>query len=153
MRFLLPVFCLVTMVWNGCAKQACTNVRPENEEAQITTYAAANGLSVTKHSSGLYYQVVNAGTGVSPNLSSKVFITYTGKLLNGTVFDQNNNSINTGWVLRDLIEGWQIGLPLIKKGGTIKLIVPSALAYGCNGAGSIPSNAVLYFEINLVDVQ
>jgi FKBP-type peptidyl-prolyl cis-trans isomerase FkpA len=153
MKFLLPVLCLMTMVWNGCAKQACTNVRPEMEETQITTYAAANGMTVTKHSSGLFYEVLSPGTGVTPSVGSKVFITYTGKLLNGTVFDSNNNSINTGWVLRDLIEGWQIGLPLIKKGGSVRLLVPSSLGYGCNGAGSIPSNSVLYFDINLVDVQ
>jgi FKBP-type peptidyl-prolyl cis-trans isomerase FkpA len=153
MKLLLPVFFLMTMVWNGCAKQACTNVRPENEEAQITTYAAANGMTVTKHPSGLFYQIISTGTGATPNLGSRVYITYTGKLLNGTVFDQNNNSINTGWLLRDLIEGWQIGLPLIRKGGSIKLLVPSSLAYGCNGTGSIPSNSVLYFDISLVDVQ
>lgn len=153
MKFLVAVLCVFTLLGSGCAKQACTNVRPDMEESVITTYAAANGMSVTKHNSGLFYEIVNPGTGVTPNLSSKVFITYTGKLLNGNVFDQSNNSINTGWVLRDLIEGWQIGLPLIKKGGSIKLLVPSSLAYGCNGAGSIPSNSVLYFEVSLVDVQ
>jgi len=51
-----------------------------------------------------------------------------------------------------LIAGWQIGLPLIHKGGEIKLIVPSSLAYGC-GNGPLPANSILYFDIHLVDVQ
>ena len=58
----------------------------------------------------------------------------------------------TGWTLGSLIPGWQIGLPLIQKGGEIKLIVPSSLAYGC-GSGPLPPNSVLYFDIHLVDVQ
>jgi FKBP-type peptidyl-prolyl cis-trans isomerase FkpA len=45
-----------------------------------------------------------------------------------------------------------LGLPLIKKGGVIRLIIPSSLAYGCNAAGSIPGDSVLYFEVELVDV-
>jgi FKBP-type peptidyl-prolyl cis-trans isomerase len=53
-----------------------------------------------------------------------------------------------------VIDGWKIGLPLIKKGGRIKLIIPSALAYSCTGAGtSIPPNTPLYFDVTLNDVK
>ena len=115
------------MVLSGCVKneQACSNVAPASEEAQIQAYATANGIAATKHSSGLYYQVVNPGSGASPSLTSKVFLTYKGQLLNGTTFDQGTDPSRTGWQLKGLIEGWQIGLPLIKKGGKIKLIIPS----------------------------
>ncbi|MEQ1623714.1 MAG: FKBP-type peptidyl-prolyl cis-trans isomerase, partial [Sediminibacterium sp.] len=82
-----------------------------------------------------------------------VYVTYSGKLLNGTEFDKGTNPSLTGWTLNQLIDGWKIGLPLLKKGGKIKLVVPSSLAYGCSGSGSIPSNSPLYFEISLVDVQ
>jgi FKBP-type peptidyl-prolyl cis-trans isomerase FkpA len=98
------------------------------------------------------YQIVDTGTGATPNLNSKVYITYTGTLLNGSVFDQQSNSALTGWPLNQLIEGWRVGLPLIKVGGEIKLIVPSSMAYGCTGYGGIPANAVLYFDIHLVNV-
>jgi hypothetical protein len=67
-------------------------------------------------------------------------------------FDQQADSSKTGWILGSLIPGWQIGLPLIHKGGEIKLIVPSSLAYGC-GNGPLPANSILYFDIHLVDVQ
>ena len=140
---------------SGCldSKQGCVPLTPQSEEAQIVAYASANGITATKHSSGLYYQIITPGSGAAPSLNSKVFITYTGKLLNGTQFDQATNPSTTGWALGSLIEGWQIGLPLIKKGGKIKLIIPSSLAYGCNGAGPIAPNSVLYFDIDLFDVQ
>jgi len=72
-------------------------------------------------------------------------------LLDGTTFDQQTDASKTGWPLGSLIAGWQIGLPLIQKGGKIKLIVPSSLAYGCGG--NLPANSILYFDVHLVDVQ
>ena len=148
--------CLILLAVYGCSKkdQGCMPVTPAAEEPQMKAYATANGIIADKHSSGMYYQVIDSGMGATPNINSKVYITYTGKLLNGSQFDQATDASTTGWTLGTLIEGWQIGLPLIKKGGRIKLIIPSSLAYGCNGAGgAIPSNAVLFFDITLTDVK
>lgn len=128
-------------------------VSPQAEEKQMQDYATASGINATKHPSGMYYQIITQGNGVSPTPNSKVFINYSGKLLNGTEFDKSNDPSQTGWTLGQLIEGWIIGLPLIKEGGKIKLIIPSSLAYGCNGSRTIPANSVLYFDIELVDVQ
>ena len=140
----------------GCLKssssQSCTPASVSSEEPAIIAYASANGINTTRHSSGLYYEIISPGNGVTPSVNSKIFVTYTGKLLDGRVFDQQANADQTGWVLGRLIAGWQIGLPLIQKGGEIKLIVPSSLAYGC-GSGSLPANSILYFDIHLVDVQ
>ncbi len=130
-------------------------VSPLAEEAQITTYAATKGIAAQRHTSGIYYQIIDPGTGTAQvTLNSKVYITYIGQLLNGSQFDQGMDASKTGWKLGGLIEGWGLGLPLIKKGGRIKLIIPSSLAYGCNGLGEkIPPNSVLYFDISLIDVQ
>lgn len=150
------MICLLVIATTGCVKneQGCKNVSPASEEPQILAFAAAKGLNVTKHSSGIYYEIKNPGSGATPTINSTISITYEGKLLNGNTFDKSIDPSKSKWRLGDLIEGWQIGVPLIKKGGEIKLIIPSSLAYGCNGAGAtIPSNAVLYFEISLVDVQ
>ena len=155
MRYFLMFLSVVIVFCTGCFKkdEACTPVMPSAEENAIKAYAAANGITPFKHNSGMYYQVINAGSGITPNINSRVFITYTGKLLNGTQFDQQTNPASTGWTLGGLIEGWQLGVPLIQKGGKIKLIIPSSLAYGCNGSGPIPANSILYFEIDLIDVQ
>lgn len=153
--FLIFSLCFSLFSLTGCVKgtKACTPKTAQSEQAAILAYAAANGISATAHPSGLYYQVMNPGNGAIPFPTSRVFVTYTGKLTSsGAVFDSQTNSALTGWILNTLIPGWQIGLPLLQKGGTIRLIVPSELAYGCQGAGPIPANAVLYFEITLVDV-
>jgi FKBP-type peptidyl-prolyl cis-trans isomerase FkpA len=154
MRKLL-ILCLVTvsLVTSSCMKNdgGCRNKTVGSEEAAITAYATANGINATRHASGLYYQVINPGSGTTPTTSSTVTVKYVGKLLDGTIFDQN--SIGVALPLSNVIAGWQIGIPLIQKGGQIKLIIPSSLAYGCTGQGPIPANAILYFDVTLVDVQ
>jgi FKBP-type peptidyl-prolyl cis-trans isomerase FkpA len=144
---------IVLFAGDGCVKDSvCIDKTVQSEQAEIINYAATNGISALAHSSGLYYQITNAGSGPTPTLSSRVFIKYTGKLLNGTVFD-SQTAAPVSYGLNGMIQGFQIGLPLIQKGGTIKLIVPSSLGYGCNGFGSVPGNSILYFEVELTDVQ
>ncbi len=152
-KFLLIVFVMV-MIITGCAKKqtGCTPVSPQSEEPQIIAYATSNGITAVKHSSGIYYQIINPGSGVTPTASSTVYVTYVGKLLNGTGFDSSKVSVPID--LTGVIEGWQIGIPLIKKGGEIKLIIPSSYAYGCNGFGAkVPPNSILYFDVGLIDVK
>lgn len=153
MKNFLLVTCLLIMSCTGCSKQekGCMTVEPAAEEPQILAYAKADSLQVTKHSSGIYYQIINPGSGGAPSQNSNVSATYIGQLLNGTTFDKQTTP--TSFNLGEVIEGWQIGIPLIKKGGRIKLIIPSAYAYGCNGNTGIPPNAVLYFDVSLIDVK
>jgi FKBP-type peptidyl-prolyl cis-trans isomerase len=94
---------------------------------------------------------MSPGLGTQPALTNTVSTVYTGKLLNNTQFDASANPVS--FLLSGVIKGWQIGIPLIKKGGRIKLVIPSSLAYGCNGSGSIPPNSPLYFEVTLTDVR
>lgn len=153
MRILTLAFVISFLLtgFSGCIKDtSCTSRSVQSEQTVIVDYASSHGINATAHSSGLYYEVTNPGTGASPTISSSVSVTYTGKLLDGTIFDQTTTA--SQFPLSGLIAGWQIGIPLIKKGGSIKLITPSSLAYGCEGRGPIPGNAVLYFEITLVDV-
>ncbi len=145
---------LLFLVGNaGCLKdKQCKAKTVASEDAAMRDYAAVNAMIVAQHPSGMYYQILNAGTGAAPVSSSSVSVRYTGKLLNGTLFDQATTATAL-YPLAGFIPGWQLGLPLIKKGGTIRLIIPSSLAYGCQAAGSIPANSILFFEIELVDVQ
>lgn len=136
----------------GCLKNSpCNNKTIDSERSSILAFANANGLSVTEHSNGVFYQIINAGSGASPSLSSTVSVKYLGKRLDGQIFD-DQRATPVSFRLGDVIKGWQNGLPLIQKGGSIKLIIPSSLGYGCTGFNSIPSNTILYFEIDLVDV-
>ncbi len=137
----------------GCVKDtSCTPRTVQSEQGAILNYALSNGINATAHSTGLYYEVINPGSGTAPDPNSTISVTYTGQLLDGTVFETKTTPVQLA--LSQAINGWQIGLPLIQEGGTIKLIIPSSLAFGCTGAGNgaIPRDAVLYFEITLVDV-
>ena len=153
---------LSVMVLNfHCLKNSiCAPILPANEAATIQAFAAANGINAIAHSSGLYYEIIDPGYGATATLSSKIVITYTGMLLDGMIFDHRstpNNTQSTGsdspWKLSALVEGWKIGIPLIQEGGHIKLIIPSAMGYGCAPYKEIPGNSILFFDINLVDVQ
>lgn len=153
MKNLLLFTCLSILLFSACSKKetGCTPVDPHAEEAQILAYTAKDSIHAIKHSSGIYYEIINPGSGAAPTQNSNVSVTYIGKLLNETTFDQQTNPVSFN--LNQVIEGWQIGIPLIKKGGRIKLIIPSAYGYGCNATGPIPGNSVLYFDVSLLDVQ
>ncbi len=154
MRKLMISCCLLVgiMMQAHCGKKesGCTAISPDVEKSQLVAFCTANNISYTLHSSGLLYQIIDSGTGVSPAAPSKVSLTYTGTLLNGTMIDSGTL---TGIQLGSLIEGMQTGLPLIHKNGRIKLVIPSEMAYGCIGKGTVPPNSPLYFMITLTDVQ
>lgn len=138
----------------GCGYNDTSVVAPANEVTMVEDYLSANSITATKHASGMYYQVVNAGSGGTPHLCSQVKVAYVGKLTNGTIFDQSSSRVFT---LGSLIEGWKKGLPLIQKGGTIKLFIPPTLGYGASnypptGAVVIPGNSVIIFEVTLDDI-
>jgi FKBP-type peptidyl-prolyl cis-trans isomerase FkpA len=139
----------------GCPYNYTNQTAPAQETANIESYLSNNGISATKHTSGMYYQVISPGADVTPNLCSNVQVSYTGKLTDGNTFDY---SASTVFTLGRLIEGWKIGIPLIKKGGQIKLYIPPALGYGYsdikdNGVTVIPGGSILVFDITLSNVN
>jgi FKBP-type peptidyl-prolyl cis-trans isomerase FkpA len=151
---LISVLLLTIVGFPGCVKdKSCKLKSVDSEAPQIQAYAAANGINATRHTSGLYYEIVSQGSGETANSNSKIIITYTGKFMNGQTFDEQLTPNAAAWDLNGLIKGWIIGIPLIQEGGHIKLIIPSSLAYGCDQYYSIPGSSVLFFDINLIDVQ
>lgn len=150
-RFLL--FLLSTLVVFTNCKKECKLKSPSKEEGQILAFAQGKGYAVEKHSSGLYYQIVDPGTGAQATASSNITITYKGTFLNDSVFDEGATPNTPAWPLSGLIEGWKIGIPLIREGGRIRLIVPSSQAYGCEDYYTIPGNSVLFFDITLIGVN
>ncbi len=107
--------------------------------------------------SGLKYEVIEEGTGVTPTTGNTVVVHYTGTLEDGTKFDSSKDRgvpfefiIGKGQV----IKGWDEGLSTMKVGGKRKLIIPASLGYGSQGAGGvIPPNATLMFDVELLDVK
>jgi len=113
------------------------------------------GAEVTT-ASGLRYTDLAVGNGPSPRPGQTAVVHYTGTLLNGTKFDSSRDrgqpysfALGTGSV----IKGWDEGVATMKVGGRRKLVVPPALGYGATGQGTIPPNATLVFDVELLDVK
>ena len=109
----------------------------DTDRATIEQYAEDNNLKGQFTSSGLYYVIEVPGSANHPTLYSKVTVSYKGYHLDGTYLDQGD--FYTAY-LNNLIRGWQEGIPYIGEGGTIKLVIPSYLAY---------NNGVLVFDVTL----
>lgn len=105
--------------------------------------------------SGLQFFDIKTGEGAQPTENSKVEVHYTGWLTNGKKFDSSRDrgeSISFG--LNMVIQGWTEGVGGMKVGGRRKLIIPSKLGYGRNGAGNlIPPDATLIFDVELIDIK
>ena len=125
--------------------------RYEIDEMQIDNFLAANSLTAIKDPSRVRYIVTQQGTGSETILpSSSLSVNYTGRLLSGTTFDSSNGTPAT-FTLLETIKGWGI-LKNFKAGTKVRIFVPSALGYGVAGNGSIPGNACLDFDIEIVSV-
>jgi FKBP-type peptidyl-prolyl cis-trans isomerase FkpA len=147
------ILSLFLIAFASCKKEATFDAAAQaaKDETAIQAYLAANpNISATKDANGVYYQVITEGTGANPTSSSTVTVNYIGKLLNGPQFDAR-----TGYrtPLTGVIPGWTYGIPHVKAGGRILLIIPSALAYGNPGKDSIPPNTVLVFTIDLLSIN
>ena len=134
-----------------CIFFACSKSNTESEDQQIKNYLTKKNWTAQTTPEGLYYIIDSTGTGGNPTVNSTVSVKYKGYLLDETVFDQNTTGLTIS--LNSVIAGWQIGIPKFKKGGKGKLLIPSSLGYGSYGSGSIPGNAPLVFEIELVSFK
>jgi FKBP-type peptidyl-prolyl cis-trans isomerase FklB len=99
--------------------------------------------------------VLKEGNGAKPGPTDKVTVHYTGRLLDGTVFD---SSVERGepatFALNQVIPGWTEGLQLMSEGSEYRLFIPSELAYGSKGAGDkILPNSTLIFDVKLIKVE
>ena len=115
----------------------------------------AKNDSVVQTKSGLQYMVLKEGTGAKPGPTDEVTVHYTGRLLDGTVFD---SSVERGepatFPLDKVIPGWTEGLQLMSEGSEYRLFIPSELAYGSKGAGNdILPNSTLIFDVQLLKVE
>jgi FKBP-type peptidyl-prolyl cis-trans isomerase len=131
------------------------------DEKLIKNYLALNSITTAqKQASGLYFVpgVTNASAATTPGKT--VSVLYTGKLLDGTVFDASSQHGNVplsfvvGATPKQVITGFDEGIALMHKGDKATLIIPSNLAYGQAGAGTgVPANSVLRFDVEVTDVK
>lgn len=99
---------------------------------------------------GIYYKVLKKGNGTThPNRGSVVTVHYTGKTINGKVFDSSLRGVAPAFRLRDLIPGWIIALQQMRTGDKWEVYIPAEQAYGKTNQPGIPGGSTLIFEIEL----
>jgi len=112
----------------------------------------AEGIQTT--ASGLQYKIIQQGTGASPKGDDIVVVNYKGTLIDGTEFDSSyKRNMPAEFPLKGVIPGWTEGLQMLKKGGKAMFFVPPALGYGDRPRQQIPGNAVLIFDVELLDIK
>lgn len=137
------------------AAMAKAAAKADAESQAYFTDLKANNPKILSTESGLHYEVIAEGTGPKPTPTDTVRVHYTGTLVDGTKFD---SSVDRGepaeFPLNGVIPGWTEGLQLVGAGGKLKLHIPSKLGYGEQGAGgSIPPNATLVFDVELLEIK
>jgi len=128
---------------SSCSKSGAS------EEEQMVAFAKSNSINYTTDETGILYEIITPGSSSRPTINNTITVTYTGLLMNGKQFDAGTIT----YPLNRLIPGWAIAVPKIGVGGEIKVLIPSSLAYGPTGSGSIPGNSPLYFNIKLSAVK
>ncbi len=160
LSFLLPLLAFLT----GCSGNDDDQI---TQDQCLTTYptlqefAAADTFTYTElNNTGLMYYIADSGSVEKPVLTSTVTANYVGYTTDGEVFDQTTTASGPAtFPLRGVIEGWQLGVPLIGTGGTIRLLIPSDLAYGSRGQQDqfgnygICPDVDLVFDIELVSFR
>jgi FKBP-type peptidyl-prolyl cis-trans isomerase len=130
--------------------------RLEGDESNLRNdYLANNYPDALPIASGLYYIDIKEGKGNTPIVGDKVKVHYKGMFLDGTVFDSSidrDEPIEFPLGQGQVIKGWDEGIGMMRKGGKAVLVIPSDIAYGPNGRGSIPPFSTLVFEVELVDI-
>ena len=121
-------------------------------ESFLKENAAKEGVTLLP--SGLQYEVLQQGTGAMPGPRSMVTVHYEGKLTNGNVFDSSyKRGQPATFGVHQVIPGWTEAMQLMNEGAKWRLTIPPDLGYGARGAGgSIPPNAVLIFDVELIKV-
>ncbi len=135
---------------------ACSDSPTSIENTEFAASLGVDLSAMTRTNSGLYYRDLTVGTGALAQGGSRITAYYKGWLTNGNSFGSlvapatplGPFALGSGYV----IAGWDQGIPGMREGGKRQLVIPASLAYGASGRGNIPPNAILVFEVELVDV-
>ena len=146
MKTLYTFFLLVTLYACGYSEEQISKF-----DKRIAKFTSGKSYHLTKSETGLYTEIMEAGTGRDIHLTDSIGVSYVGTLLSGKKFDEQKKTIYLP--MRGVIEGWKEALIGQKQGVKLRIIVPPQLGYGASGRDKVPANAVLYFELRVDDVK
>lgn len=150
--FIFSLFLIVI----GCSESGSLVDEQEQLEIDrtlIMEFIADNNIDAIESSDGIFISVDSVGNNTMPSTTDSIEIDYRGYYLDGFIFDSSyDNGTPLKIFMSDLIQGWQLGMPSFGEGGKGTLIIPSKYGYGSSPPGSIRRNAVLVFDVDLIDV-
>jgi FKBP-type peptidyl-prolyl cis-trans isomerase len=160
----LPAMAQSTQEPQGPAPDAAQKAAAAKLAADPALSAAANAAflannlkqpGVMKRPSGLQYKILQNGYGRHPGGADRVEVYYTGKLINGKVFDGTSPGLPAYFTVGQVVPGWVEALQLMRVGDHWTIWVPAALGYGVRGTpdGSIPPNQTLIFDLRLLSTE
>ena len=130
--------------------QSCEKSKLDNEMELLDAYLLEQNITTKPTASGIYYIETLKGTGPDASGGDRVKVKYTGKFLDGEVFDSGTFTFLLGYGY--VIPGWDEGINYMQVGGKATLIIPSTMAYGSDGSGPIPGYTTLIFDVELIDI-
>lgn len=122
-----------------------------NFDKKISAYLKTRDIECKKSDSGLYYKILKPGRGRHIKFQDEVTFTYQGKLMDGTVFDNQKEPVR--FRVRDLIAAWKEVMLELKPGAKAFLVAPPQLGYGEHKLDDIPQHSILIYEIKIVEVK
>ncbi len=147
-------------------QKAMAELRKNEEPKALAKYLETNKITAKPAASGLYFVEKTKGKGAKPGKGSKVKVNYTGRLLDGSIFDTSDEADAKKAGVYDkgrtyspiefplgqgqVIPGWDEGISLMSAGSKAQLIIPSSIGYGAQGAGPIPPFSTLVFDVELI---
>jgi FKBP-type peptidyl-prolyl cis-trans isomerase FkpA len=146
MKTIYTIFLLIVLYACGYSEEQISQF-----DKRIEKFISKKSLQLTKSETGLYTEIIEAGTGRDIHLTDSIGVSYVGTLLSGKKFDEQKKTIYLP--MRGVIDGWKEALIGQKQGVKLRIIVPPQLGYGAGGMDKIPSNATLYFELRVDDVK
>jgi FKBP-type peptidyl-prolyl cis-trans isomerase len=148
----LAAIAFVLLALSGTAQAADQALSVQANAAFIAQNAKMKG-TVTRPD-GLQYRIIQNGSGPHPGLNDQVDVYYTGKMINGEVFDGTEEGFPHRFTVKELISGWKEALLIMREGDHWQIVLPASLAYGTAGSsdGSIPPGQTLVFDLQLLSV-
>lgn len=151
-RFVL-ISAFVSLVFSSCLKPDTDPIFAVEEQwkadtTAIGSFLRTNNIDAITDASGVRFVIDSLAEGFPPRFNSTIKIKYVGRFIGGNVFDQGTIS----GIVNQFIDGFQIGLLLMPEKTKARIYIPSGLAYGNNGAGSIPPNSNIMFELQILEV-
>ena len=148
MKLFIP-FLIVSQLLISCGGYSDTE--KVQYDSEIQTLIRKNNWKMTKSDSGIYEEIKKEGDGNEIRLRDKILVEYTGYFTNGIIFDKSKKPVE--FDLSSLIGGWKEVLVGKRAGCETRFICPPYMAYGRAGKDKIPENAILVFDVKVLETK